>query len=67
MDLVVFIVIFLLASKSRLYFSWFPESSYTSLGHVSKSKSYATWKKIKFYQSLMLHRGADGLTTAAFV
>jgi hypothetical protein len=50
LDLLVFIIIFLLASKSCLYLFVVTESSYTSLGQGLESNSCATCKKEALYQ-----------------
>jgi len=50
LDLLVFIVIFLLASKSCLYRFPVSVTSYTSLGQTTQSKTYATLKFSHIFQ-----------------
>lgn len=61
LDIVVFIIVFLLASKSRVYFRGF-RFSYTSLGHALKSKSRATSENNNQIQPLELFPNVAGLT-----
>ena len=67
LDLFVFIVVFLLASKSCLYLSVVAESSYTSLGHSIKSKTYATCEKTPVFQQISRRVNPVGLTITRFL
>ena len=62
LDLFVFIVVFLLASKSCMYFSVVADSSYTSLGQDIKSNSYAKCEIIKRFQGFKKNPITFGLT-----
>jgi len=62
LDILVFIVIFLLASKSCLYHLAVAEFSYTSLGQSIYSKTYAISAQDKRFQWLKLFLGTVGLT-----
>ena len=64
LDLVVFIIVFLLASKSCLYHLAVSEFSYTSLGQGIYSKSYATSAEGKRFQELKMFPGTVGLTNS---
>ena len=67
LDLIVFIIIFLLASKSCLYHLADAEFSYTSLGQSIYSKSYAISAEAKAFQGLNRFLDTVGLRLGSFL